>query len=201
MDLALFDFDHTITYVDTYSRFLRTSARPGQRKRGELSVAPWLLGYKLGLVSAPRLRARATLVAFRGRIESDVREAGMRYAQTELPHMVRPEMLERIRWHQTRGDAVVVVSGSLDVYLRPRCDALGLGLICNELESESGRLTGRYQSSDRASDKVAQIRARYDLSAYADLHAYGDSSEDRPMLALARHRWFRGASLVHQAAA
>lgn len=201
MDLALFDFDHTITYVDAYSRFLRTSARPWERKRGELSVAPWLLGYKLGMISAPRLRARATLVAFRDRIESEVREAGLRYAQTQLPRMVRPEMLERIGWHQSRGDAVVVVSGSLDVYLRPWCDALGLGLICNELESESGRLTGRYQSCDRAADKVTQIRARYDLAAYADLHAYGDSSEDRPMLALARHRWFRGAPLPHEAAA
>jgi HAD superfamily hydrolase (TIGR01490 family) len=200
MDLALFDFDHTITYVDTYSRFLRASAQAGRRKRGELSVAPWLLGYKLGLVSAPRLRARATLVAFRDRMESEIREAGLRYARTELPRMVRPEMLERISWHQSRGDAVVVVSGSLDVYLRPWCDALGLGLICNELESESGRLTGRYQACDRASDKVAQIRARYDLAAYADLHAYGDSNEDRPMLALARHRWFRGTALVHGAA-
>jgi HAD superfamily hydrolase (TIGR01490 family) len=201
MDLALFDFDHTITYVDTYSRFLRASARPGQRKRGELSVAPWLLSYKLGLISAPRLRARATLVAFRDRIESEVREAGLRYAQTELPRMVRPEMLERIDWHQSRGDAVVVVSGSLDVYLRPWCDALGLGLICNELESESGRLTGRYHACDRATDKAVQIRARYDLAAYAELHAYGDSREDRPMLALARHRWFRGVPLVREAAA
>lgn len=201
MDLALFDFDHTITCVDTYSRFLRASARPGQRKRGELYVAPWVLGYKLGLVSAPRLRARATLVAFRGRIESEVREAGMRYAQVELPRMLRPEMLERIGWHQARGDAVVVVSGSLDVYLRPWCDALGLGLICNELESESGRLTGRYHGCDRASDKAVQIRARYDLDAYAELHAYGDSREDRPMLALARHRWFRGVPLVREAAA
>lgn len=192
MDLALFDFDHTITCVDTYSRFLRASARPTQRRRGELMLAPWLLGYKAGLVSASTLRARATQVAFHDRLESDVREQGERYARTELPRMVRPEMLERIGWHQAQGHAVVVVSGSLDVYLQPWCDTLGLGLICNQLESVSGRLTGRYHPCDRATDKAQHIRARYDLSCYASVHAYGDSSEDRPMLALAQHRWFRG---------
>lgn len=192
MDLALFDFDHTITYVDTYSRFLRASARAGQRRRGELAIAPWLLGYRADLVSAARLRARATHVAFQGRMESEVNEQGLHYARADLPHLVRPEMLQRIEWHQSRGHTVVVVSGSLDAYLRPWCHALGLGLICNELESVSGRLTGRYHPCDRATDKAAQVRARYDVSSYASVHAYGDSSEDRPMLALAQHRWFRG---------
>lgn len=201
MDLALFDFDHTITYVDTYSRFLRASAMPGQRRRGELAVSPWLLGYRAGLVSASRLRARATQVAFRDRMESEVRDQGEHYARTDLPRLVRPEMLERIRWHQSRGDAVVVVSGSLDVYLRPWCDALGLRLICNELESRSGRLTGHYHPCDRATDKAAHIQARYDLATYTNVHAYGDSREDQPMLALAQHRWFRGRCISDMSSA
>src|SRR5690606_28658451 len=33
MQLALFDFDHTLTTCDTYSRFLRTVATPGQLAR------------------------------------------------------------------------------------------------------------------------------------------------------------------------
>ena len=34
--------------------------------------------------------------------------------------------------------------------------------------------------------------ARFDLSQYTRIHAYGDSSEDKPMLALAHERWYRG---------
>ena len=56
----------------------------------------------------------------------------------------------------------------------------------------SGRLTGRYAGGDRGAHKVADIRARYDLSRYTRIHAYGDSSEDRAMLALAHERWWRG---------
>ena len=36
------------------------------------------------------------------------------------------------------------------------------------------------------------IFATYDLSTFARVHAYGDSREDRPMLALAQERWWRG---------
>ena len=109
--------------------------------------------------------------------------------------MLRPEALQRIAWHQARGDRVVVVSGSLDVYLGPWCERSGLGLICNSLEVVDGTLTGRYHPCDRASDKVTHIRNQLDLNAFAAVHAYGDSEEDRPMLALARHRWFRGRQI------
>jgi len=87
------------------------------------------------------------------------------------------------------------VSGSLDLYLRPWCETLGLELICNRLESRDGRLTGRYHGGDCGPRKVEQIRRRFDLSRYTRIHAYGDSAEDRPMLALAHERWFRGKPL------
>ena len=43
--------------------------------------------------------------------------------------------------------------------------------------------------------KAEHIRHQFDLSRYVRIHAYGDSSEDRPMLALAHERWFRGKPL------
>ena len=196
MDLALFDFDHTLTTADSYARFLRDSARPGQRRCGELQLAPWLLGYRMGLVPASAIRARATDFAFRGRLQAEIQEHGHRYASETLPDMLRPAMMQRLGWHQSRGDTVVVVSGSLDVYLQPWCNEHGLALICNQLEAESGQLTGRYHPCDRASQKAHQIRARYDLADFASIHAYGDSNEDLEMLALAQHRWFRGKQVA-----
>ena len=52
-----------------------------------------------------------------------------------------------------------------------------------------------YLDGDRGEYKAIDIRARYDLSAFARIHAYGDSREDRPMLALAHERWYRGRQL------
>ena len=195
MDLALVDFDHTVTTCDTYGRFLRSIATPAQRASARWSIGPWVAGYRVGLVSAAALRIRVTRLAFTGRDAAGVEAAARRYAEEELPGLVRPAMLERLAWHRDRGDTVVLVSGSLDSYLRPWCERHGLELLCNRLEAVDGRLTGRYLGGDRGRHKASDIRARYDLSRYARIHAYGDSREDRPMLALAHERWYRGRQL------
>ncbi len=192
MDLALVDFDHTVTTCDTYSRFLRRVATPAQLSAAKWTVGPWLLGYKLGLVSAAALRTRVTRLAFAGRDAAEIEALGERHARDLLPGVLRPAMMERIGWHQARGDAVVIVSASLDAYMQPWCDAHGLALICNRLEAAAGRMTGRYLDGDRGAHKAADIRARYDLASFDRVHAYGDSSEDKRMLALAQERWWRG---------
>lgn len=195
MELALFDFDHTITTQDSYSRFLRRVATPEQRARAWWTLGPWLAAYRLRLISAARLRARVTALVFDGRHADDISVLAASYARDALPDMLRPEMLEQIRWHQANGHTVAIVSASLDLYLRPWCDTFGLQLICNQLESREGRLTGRYAGGDCGAHKAWHIRQRFALSRYARIHAYGDSREDKPMLALAHDRWYRGKSL------
>ena len=194
--LALFDFDHTITTVDTYGRFLRHIARPEQLARARWHIGPMLAGYRLGLVSARRLRARVTRFAFQHGCEETIREEGTRFARAIPPMWLRPEMEQRIAWHQSQGDTVVVVSGSLDVYLQPWCRERGLAVICNALEAENGQLTGRYRDGDCGADKVRRIRTQYDLNQYRMIYAYGDSREDRGMLALAQQRWYRGRRIA-----
>mgnify|MGYP003531147011 FL=1 len=192
MNLALFDFDHTLTRIDTYCRFLRTIATPQQLSEAKWKIAPWVAGYRLGVISAANLRARVTRFAFSGRSQHDVVQQGKRFATEILPGTIRADMLHRLQQHQSQGDEVVIVSGSLDVYLQPWSAQHGLALICNQLETQGDLLTGRYQGDDCGANKVARIQARYDLEAYARVHAYGDSREDLPMLALAHERWYCG---------
>jgi len=195
-ELVLVDFDHTVTTCDSYGRFLRTVATPAQRANARWSAGPWVLGYRLGLVSAAALRTRVTRLVFSGRAQAEIEAAGARYASEALPGLVRPGMMARIHAHRDRGDTVVLVSGSLDVYLAPWCRQHGLELLCNRLEAVDGRLTGRYAGGDRGRHKATDIRAAYDLTRYRRIHAYGDSREDRPMLALAHERWWRGRRIA-----
>ncbi|WP_369933426.1 HAD family hydrolase [Xanthomonas tesorieronis] len=194
--LALFDFDHTVTTTDTYSRFLRRVATPQQLTRAKWSVGPWLAGYRLGLVSAQALRKRVTRIVFAGRAAEEIAAHAQAYAREVLPTLLRPEMMQRIAWHQAQGDSVVLVSASLDLYLQPWCEQHGLGLICNRLEARDGQLSGCYADGDCGPHKARLIRAQYDLAAYPRVYAYGDSREDRPMLALAHERWYRGRRIT-----
>lgn len=192
MELALFDFDHTITDRDLYGRFLRRVATPEQRAQAWWRAGPWLLAYRLKLISAERLRRRVTAQVFSDRHAGEIAQAAQDYGREHLADTLRPEMLEQIQWHKAQGHTVVVVSASIDLYLRPWCEQMGLQLICNQLEVSGERLTGRYAGGDCGPRKVAHIRKQFDLSRYQRIHAYGDSREDKPMLALAHERWYRG---------
>ena len=72
MELALFDFDHTVTTCDTYGRFLRRVATAEQLAQAWWKVGPWLAAYKLNLISAERIRARVTRLTFSDRHSDDI---------------------------------------------------------------------------------------------------------------------------------
>lgn len=192
MNLALFDFDGTITERDTFSSFLRFAVRRHRIVLGALPLSPVIFCYRLGLIAAHQARPIVARVAFQGERVASIRHVGRRYAAEVLPGAIRKEALERIQWHRGQGDAVVVVSASLDAYLGPWCDSIGVNLICTELEERDGRLTGRYCHGDCSGQtKVRRILERYDLSRYPVIYAYGDTSDDREMLELAHRKFYR----------
>lgn len=187
----------TITSNDSYGRFLRRIATPRQRSHARWTIGPWLAGYRLGLVSAAQLRRRATQAAFAGRDAAEIAHRGECFARDELPAMLRPDMMQRIDRHRAQGHRLVLVSASLDLYLAPWCRLHGMELLCNRLDARDGQLTGRYNGHDIGTDKAEAIRAHCgDLSRHARIHAHGDSREDRPMLALAHERWYRGRRIA-----
>ncbi|HVH36139.1 MAG TPA: HAD-IB family phosphatase [Tahibacter sp.] len=92
-----------------------------------------------------------------------------------------------------RGDTIAIVSGAFDAYLAPWCRTQELTLFCSSLEQRDGRLTGRSRGAQCVgAEKARRVREHYDLGRFAAIHAYGDTPEDRELLALARHRHYRG---------
>jgi len=192
MNLALFDFDGTITEGDTYSPFLRFAVGPRRAAIGAGLLFPLVVAYQLGLIPARRIRPFVARVGFQGASAAEVRALGRRFAVEVLPNRLRPIAMERIQWHQQQGDTVVVVSASLDVYLAAWCESTGLQCLCTELEERHGRLTGRYRQGDcSGSRKVERIREHYDLSRFPVVYAYGDTTEDKEMLDLAHRKYYR----------
>jgi len=192
MNLALFDFDGTVTSSDTWTPFMRFALRLPRMLVGQVVMIPVVAGYRLGMVSASTGRQLAARVGFSGEDAARVRGLGVKYATTVLPGTVRQSAIERIEWHKSRGDDVVVVSASLDVYVGPWCEAHGIAWICTTLEERGGRLTGNYVDGDcTGAEKVRRIRQRYELAQYALVYAYGDSREDRDMLELAHKKYYR----------
>lgn len=192
MDLALFDFDGTITFDETFPGFVRASVDRRTLAWGQVLLAPYAIGYKLGLLSGATVRRRIVAFGYRGRNEQEVREAGARYLREVVAKRLRPEALQRIGWHRERGDRVVVVTANLDLFVAAWCQEQGLELISSRLESAQGRLTGRYLGADCCGEeKPRRVRERIDLAAYGTVYAYGDTVEDLALLELAQRKYYR----------
>lgn len=192
VDIAFFDFDGTITDTDSFTPFLYFAIDPKRLRFGRLRLAPLILGYKIGLVSGSRLRSAIFKLGFKGIDAAALISKGQTFSQQYIPNFIRPQALERIQWHLDRGDQVVVVSASIDVYLKPWCDALGLALICSEIEVHNGQITGRYLNKDcSALIKKQRILAQYQLADFNEVYVYGDTPEDRDMLSLGTQKFYQ----------
>lgn len=186
MNIALFDFDGTITNADMYSKFLHFSATKKRAILAKVLLSPFFIPYKMGLLSAPKMRSIASFIAFAGRVEEDVVAVGEKYATKVIPDFLREEALTRLHWHKSNGDQIVIVSASLDIYLRYWCAKNGYSLICSELKVQRGRFSGRYVNDDCSNaNKSKRIRSEFDLKQYDKVYAYGDTKEDLAMLGLA----------------
>lgn len=192
MNLALFDFDGTITATDSFVPFVqRVISRPRQML-GRVILLPIILGYKMGAISASRTRAMIVCFGLRGRKEAEVRQVGVTYAIEVLSKTLRPKALERMAWHKNQGDDIVVISAALDVYLEEWCRRMNLAVICTQLESHDGILTGRYVGGDcTGREKTRRLKEKYDLKKYKIVYGYGDTSEDNDLLILADKKFYR----------
>ncbi|KGI76901.1 HAD-IB family phosphatase [Oleiagrimonas soli] len=192
-DLALFDFDGTLTTRETFADFVRAAAPPWRRRLGGLWFGPMYAGYKAGWVSGNRIRAEVVRFGFRGLPAAALRAAGEAFARDVLPTLLDARMMQRLDDHRRCGDVVAVVSGALDVYLQPWCVQHGLPVICSRLQVVDHVVTGRYEGAQCVGEeKARRVRMSWDLSSFGEIHAYGDTAEDHAMLALAHRAYFRG---------
>lgn len=190
MNLALFDFDGTITTKEMFTDFIHFSISKRRAFCTRILLFPWILLYKLGWYPAYKLRALVAFFAFRGKDYQQINTLGANYSQSVIPRYVRDHAIAKIRWHQDNGDEVVVVSASLDMYLRHWCYEHKLTLICSELEVKRDKLSGHFVAGDCSSAAKAQkILAQFTLSDFDKVYAYGDTEEDLAMLALADEQY------------
>lgn len=185
MRLALFDFDGTITTKDSLVDFIQYVVGRPAYYLGLLRSSPILSAYALKLI--PNHIAKEKLIAYffkewdaeRFKRETD------RYALKEIDKIIRPQAMEKIRWHQGKGHQVVIVSASVECWLKAWCDKNDIDLIATRLEIKENRLTGRFATKNcYGIEKANRVQESYDLSAYEYIYAYGDSRGDRELLAL-----------------
>lgn len=193
--LVLFDFDGTLTHGDTLWRFLLFA-------KGWPGLLAGIPGLALrvvrllfqGALSAETGKAAVLHQYFGGRSRKELEDTGERFCIAALPRCLRPERMDWLRSFRDQGAQVLIVSASLDIWLRPFCKKEGIGLICTEAAfSEAGLFEGAFSTPNcKGEEKVERIKQALDLSQFSRIIAYGDTPADLPMLSLADEAVYLG---------
>jgi len=189
--IVAFDFDGTLTIRDSYTSFLKWRAGGAGYAAGLVRLAPELAAYPLRR-DRGRLKAAATRVFLGGQDADRIADDARRFADQAWDGFMRPDALACWQDWGRRGAQRVIVTASPALTVKPFADRLGAErLLGTGLAQTDGRLTGDFATPNcRAAEKVVRLREVFgpDIRLAA---AYGDTSGDVEMLAIADHRGWR----------
>lgn len=187
--IAFFDYDGTL--IDGYSAGAFYRHRIRNRELGVPELARTLLAGHRGIHSDSDFEQflELSLSAWVGREEAELVRLGDSLFVDDTASRVRPEVWELAIAHRRRGHRVVLASSGTRFQVEPMARELGTDeILCTELESKKGLLTGKVRGTPLWADRKAA--AAKDLAARtgADLaaaFAYSNGAEDVPLLAMA----------------
>ena len=95
-------------------------------------------------------------------------------------------------WHKQQGHKVVVVSASIESWLKPWCEKHNLDIIATKIEIKDGTVTGKFLTKNcHAKEKYDRVKEAYNIGDYAYIYAYGDTCGDRELLELADESFYK----------
>ena len=190
--IVAFDFDGTLTIRDSFTAFLRWRAGRRGWALGLVKMAPAVAGYARDR-DRGRIKA-ASVREFLGGVDRATLEAeAERFADAVWDDFIRPDALACWNDWGAKGAHRVIVTASPETTVFPFARRLGAeALLGTPLVFDAeDRVTGAFAGPNcRGEEKVRRLRAAYgdDLRLAA---AYGDTSGDTEMLAIAGAPGFR----------
>lgn len=170
--LVIFDFDGTLTRRDTFLTFPLMALGRWTTYGALISQLPVVWRWRRGSLSNSEAKELLTR-----RLYGGMNKALLTRVAEHFEPEYREDILAALRSHQRAGDEVCIVSASLDIWLRPIAEKLGVKLLCTQTATDSeGNLTGRFSTPNcHGEEKLTRLRQAYaDLDSY-EIIAYGDS--------------------------
>jgi phosphatidylglycerophosphatase C len=184
--IAFFDFDGTITTSDTLLEFIKYSKGRMNFYLGFALNSPYLVAYKLKIITNQKAKEKVLRYFFGKMPVAEFQQHCDAFAKDIIPGLIRPKALEELKKLRESGTQLVIVSASPENWIRNWADSIGASLIATKLQVDKQCLSGLIDGNNcYGEEKVKRILQNYQLEDYSEILAYGDSSGDRPMLALA----------------
>ena len=192
--VAAFDFDGTLTQRDTLLPFLLHVVGWAVFIRNLFVLAPTLIGYVLGMIRNDIAKERVLNRFLSGMSLADLQKKTDQFAEFTVPKLLRPEAMQRFGWHKEQRHRCVVISASLELYLRPWAIKAGFdNVIATHLDiQKDGLVTGKLAGKNcHGAEKAKRLEILLGRKDGYTLYAYGDSKGDAELLSLADFAYYR----------
>lgn len=190
--IALFDFDGTITTKDSLAEILKFIRGDFNYYLGILILSPIIALYKIKILSNHKAKEILLTYFLKGMNGDEFNAKCVEFSETKLPEILNNNALFEVRKHLSNNVPVVVISASAENWVKPWCEKQNIKCLSTKLEIKNGKLTGNIEGLNCSGDeKVRLINSQYNLQAFKNIYAYGDSSGDLPMLNLATEKFYK----------
>ncbi len=180
---AFYDLDHTILDSNSATHLVQEARKRGVMTERQYWLAVWLsILYKLN-IGEPIKMINRMLSWLTGLQEESIMKLSQEIFDNIIKETIRPEILETIREHRAKKAAVILLSSATTPICLPVTRFMELDdVICTQLESENGILTGHTRGKlVYGPEKKVRMLAYCREKEYDPREAwyYGDSHTDR----------------------
>lgn len=187
--IAAFDFDGTITTKDTLFDFIRFYIGKHNLLKGLIILSPILISYKLGFIRNDIAKQKLFSYFFKDKSIQEFNKVSLDYVK-RIKEIVRPEIFEKIKWHQAQNHIVIIISASIVNWIKPWAYEMNIKTVLGtEIEIKNDIIEGVFSSKNcYGQEKVNRLIAKYPNRDEYILYAYGDSAGDKELLAFSDHQ-------------
>ena len=191
-NIALFDFDGTITKKDSFIELIKYYKGTRSFYTGLILLSPFLLLYKAGINKNWRTKELVFTYFFKNEPLEIFKNRCKEFCLNVIPTLIKPSASEAIENHIKNGDRVVIISASFEDVLTNWCELMQIDLIGTRITVKKGLITGKIEGKNCYGDeKVKRLKEAIDIRQFSEIYAYGDSIGDLPLLKLADHSFYR----------
>lgn len=184
--VTVYDFDGTLYRGNSFIDFARSSLSPLRLAAGSIAALPWIVAWKMGLVTSSRAKEKLWCRWFRGMVSGDYHQACQRFTvviDARLKQEVYDSMLDSLT---KPGNRTYIISASLGWVNAWASRHPGITVINTRPAIVDSILTGRFDGPNCLGNRKVELLLLHEKINDANpLILYTDSQADAPLMKIA----------------
>ena len=122
----------------------------------------------------------------------EIEKKSLLFLKKNYPKIIRPNALKFIKEIDKKNTKCLLVTASLDIWVKPFAEKWEMQLLSTEVLFENGVFTGKFKTKNcNGKEKVNRIQQAIQDEKFSKKIAFGDTSGDKEMFSWADESFYR----------